>query len=136
MEGKISDHFYMSEVSCNCGCGLAIYNADTIRLMEFLRNHFNKPIIVHCWCRCPKHNSSEDVKGSVNSQHLPKNDCSAVDFHVQGLSNAQLRKEMKKLYRQGKIVGGLGLYRWGCHVDTARKRRWGRYWNNKARNEG
>lgn len=131
---KITRHFSDTEFQCRCGCGLLIVNTHLAELAETIRAHVGKPVIVHCVCRCDEHNDA--VGGAANSQHLPRNRCRAMDFHVRGMSNRKLRRVMKKLWKKRIITGGLGLYSWGVHVDTGRRRKWGRFWNRGARHEG
>lgn len=130
---KITDNFSSVEWECRCGCGLLMINTELLKTVKKLRQVIGLPMIVHCVCRCPEHN--ERVGGADNSQHLPKNECRAMDFHVRGMSNRKLRRLMKKLWREEYISGGLGLYSWGVHIDTGRRRKWGKYWNRKAKHE-
>jgi len=131
---KISDNFSTVEFECRCGCGLLMVNEELVRMAERVRREIGLPMIVHCVCRCFPHNKK--VSGSTNSQHLPKNECRAMDFHVRGMSNRKLRKIAKKMWKQDIITGGLGLYSWGIHIDVGRKRKWGRFWNRKVRHDG
>lgn len=131
---KISEHFSSVEFECRCGCGLLMVNPALVKMLERVRTIIDKPMIVHCVCRCHEHNMA--VGGSENSQHLPIHECRAMDFHVRGMSNRKLRKIAKRLWHEDVITGGLGLYSWGVHVDVGRKRKWGKYWNRKERHEG
>lgn len=53
-------------------------------------NHFGKPIRVHCWLRPPAYN--RQIGGASNSAHLRG---MATDFHLEGISAEQVRKEIK-----------------------------------------
>jgi len=52
-----------------------------VTILEPVRAHYGKPVIVHSGFRCYELNKA--VGGSVNSQHMAGE---AVDFHVDGLT--------------------------------------------------
>lgn len=52
------------------------------KILQPIRDHFQKPVIVTCGYRCPQLNRM--VGGAPNSQHTTGN---AVDFHVDGVDN-------------------------------------------------
>lgn len=133
---KISAHFTEKDLTCNCGCGTYIEDKNLLQMLEMLRQHvwdtvgYECFVMIHCTVRCNEHNSR--VGGVKNSRHLPnyyiKNQ-GAADFHVKGISNRKLRKICKKLWNKKDIlIGGLGLYNWGVHIDESDRRRWGKWW--------
>ena len=67
---QLSKNLNQSEVACRCGCGFNTIDDDLIILFQQIRNLFGKPINVLSGCRCEKHNSSPEVKGSPTSSHL------------------------------------------------------------------
>jgi uncharacterized protein YcbK (DUF882 family) len=141
--GDLTKNFSKIEFMCKCGtCGwgnLRTIETDILkpiaeelqRLRDFvcLKERRDVPLIIHCGIRCPQHNK---IKGGEEySRHLPKfyiQKQGAADFHAGGLPNWKLRHYVKQAWKKGIISGGCGLYVWGCHVDTSRKRYWGLFW--------
>lgn len=86
-------------------------------LLDNLREHFGKPILVNCGYRSPEHNAK--VGGVKNS------------FHVQGLAADIRPKDLNDLAQLQSIAdsknpnGGVGFYDTFVHVDARGKRaRW------------
>jgi zinc D-Ala-D-Ala carboxypeptidase len=95
LTGPISEHFTWSEAVRTEHRTLLVRNAEALAvspsaqtavravaetLLEPLRAHFGRPVMVHSWFRCPDLNAA--IGGSATSQH-PKGE--AVDFHVAGV---------------------------------------------------
>lgn len=117
---KVGKYFSDSETTCHDDCGQNIIDENLITMADELREHIGKPMIVHCVNRCRTHN--KDVGGVSNSLHVRG---MAMDFHVAGLSNRKLKKICKKLWKNKYILnGGLGIYKWGIHIDSGRYRSW------------
>lgn len=112
----ISLNFTKNEWKCRCGCGQMIIVPELVTTMQIFRNTIGKPILVHCVNRCPKHNKS--VKGTPNSPHIKGRAC---DFHIIGLTNVILHD---LVFGNNNLFGGIGFYKWGCHVDVGPKRMW------------
>lgn len=91
-------HFKKSEFTCKCGCNLNNINVSMVEVMENIRNHFNKPVIITSGTRCEKHN--REVGGTTNSKHL---DGKACDFVVSGVPNYEVLNYTNKLKNEGKI---------------------------------
>lgn len=107
-------HFHREEFACKCGCGGNKINPDLVELLEIIRLRVNKPVIINCGYRCPKHNNA--VGGKEHSQHLLGN---AADIRVIGLKPIELHNIVEQINTSGKAhVGGLGLYRTFVHVDV------------------
>jgi len=105
---KVSRHFNRSEFACSCGCGLDPVDVKLLEMAEKVREHFGRPIKVHCACRCLKHN--REIGSKDSSQH-PK--CKAIDFHVKGVEHQEVYDYIHKYIE----VCGLGIYNWGIHLD-------------------
>jgi uncharacterized protein YcbK (DUF882 family) len=105
-----SQYFEREEFACKCGCGFDTVDYELIKTLEYIREHFEKPLIVNSGCRCPVYNSSRGVNGSVNSQHLVGR---AADIRVDGI-NPPLVYELAEQME----VGGLGKYDTFTHIDT------------------
>jgi uncharacterized protein YcbK (DUF882 family) len=103
-----SPYFTRAEFSCKCGCGFDTVDYELIKVLEYIREHFDKPVVVNSGCRCPAHNDSVD--GSVESQHLLGR---AADISVNGVEPALVYELSEQIE-----VGGLGSYDTFTHVDT------------------
>ena len=122
----MSEHFKKSELACRCGCGFDAASDALITLAEAVRNVLGCPMIVHCCCRCASHNKV--VGGSATSKHLTGD---AMDFHTSAYTPQEAYDMIISAYEDGKLplLGGIGLYSWGIHIDTAKAsdghlRRW------------
>lgn len=85
--------------------------------MDAIREHFGKPVIVHCAYRPPAYNSL--VGGARGSSHLSGMAC---DFHVLGMSCDAVREEILKaglLDTLGLRMEDLPNSNW-VHVDIRR----------------
>lgn len=119
-EIKVSEHFSRDELVCHCGCGQCIIDNPLIAMAEAFREFIDKPMITHCVNRCVFHNKR--VGGAKQSWHIVGK---AMDFHVAGMSNKELHKIAKRAWKDKFILtGGLGIYDWGIHIDSAGYRTW------------
>lgn len=91
-------YFKKSEFSCKCGCGLNNIDLRLVKILDEIREHYNKPIIITSGCRCSKHNKA--VGGVQGSRHVLGK---ASDFYVQGISTSELLKYTQSLVNQGKL---------------------------------
>ena len=124
--GKVSAHFSEAEIACRCDCGQDTVNKQLYVILERFRKLLGDvPMTTHCVNRCTAHNLK--VGG------VPKTEKSNGSRHLYGMawdgicrtySNRQLHKLAKKAYKLNIISGGLGLYRWGIHIDSSKKRMW------------
>jgi uncharacterized protein YcbK (DUF882 family) len=103
-----STHFQRSEFACKCGCNFDTVDYELLRCLEYIREHFDKPVIINSACRCPTHNAN--VGGGQKSQHLLGR---AADIVVQDTDP----QEVYTLADQME-VGGLGEYDSFTHIDT------------------
>jgi uncharacterized protein YcbK (DUF882 family) len=104
---KLAPNFYLWEIACKC-CGQAMFDLVLLSRLQELRNHFNRPINVNSFYRCPDYN--ETLPGaSKNSYHLYG---MAADIVCPGIAPATL----------GAAAKALGLYtllyKTFLHVDT------------------
>lgn len=114
-------YFERSEFACKCGehCnGFPVEpDAKLLKVLDQIREHFGKPVIVNSGIRCKAHNTA--VGGASNSQHLYG---TAADIAVEGVAPLTVYKYAETLLPNS---GGIGLYTWGVHVDVrAVKARW------------
>lgn len=112
---QIGISFEKREMQCKCGCGKVIFDPDLIRKLDALREDLGRPIIINSGYRCEQHN--QNVGGSPNSQHLYGK---AADIRCTGITPEALAR-----YAGKYGFDGIGLYRWGIHVDVrGYKARW------------
>lgn len=133
LSGPITPHFSWEEMQITEHRTLLVRNAeelaanpkaqDAIRklcetLLEPLRAHFGKPVVIHSGYRCPDLNAA--IGGSSTSQH-PKGE--AADFHVVGVSLQEvfdwIRKESGLPFGQVILEGKIPLW---VHLSTGTKR--------------
>ena len=105
---KISEHFTRSEFSCRCGCGYDTVDTDLIKMLEDVRTHFKKPIVVTSGCRCEFHN--ERSGGAANSLHKLGR---AADIVVAGTEPDDVADYLEVIN-----APGIGRYSTFTHVDS------------------
>lgn len=106
----ISKHFARKEFACKCGCGFATVDVKLIELLELVREHFRKPVIITSGCRCAAHNKAEG--GAGKSKHL---EGMAVDFIVKDVPVADVHDFV---INQLDGWGGVGKYPNFVHLDS------------------
>ena len=110
-------YFNRKEYECRCGCGLDTVDYELDNVMDNIREHFNKPIIINRGISCIDHN--KNVGGSVNSQHLIGKAC---DFVIAGV-DSNLVADYLELKYHNKY--GIGWYDGRTHIDVRKnKARW------------
>jgi len=113
---KISEHFTRAEFSCKCNCGFNTVDAGLIDLLEEVRNHFDKPVVITSGCRCPEYN--ERVGGSAGSQHKLGR---AADIIVADTDPEHVYAFLDFINKDG----GVGNYSTFTHCDSrSGKARW------------
>ena len=116
-------YFEKKEFACKCGKYCNGYPVEPdkklVELLEKIRKHFGVPVTINSGIRCKKHNSSPAVGGASNSQHLYG---TAADIVVKGVTPAKVAAYVETLLPG---TGGIGIYKWGVHVDVRKtKSRW------------
>lgn len=108
---QLSKHFHLREFECKCGkCVDQYVHMELVRLLEYLRVFFGKPITITSAYRCTKHNKK--IGGVPASRHIFG---FAADIKVLGITPSEVTKEAVKLF------GGVGTYRTFTHVDVREK---------------
>ena len=89
-------------------------------MFEGMRRAVNQPLRVLSAYRTPEHNrkvggksKSYHIKGMALDLACPAN-MSLSEFHSLVESHARLKES---------LIGGLGIYRWGIHIDCRQRRR-------------
>lgn len=124
-----ADIQYFSREEWRCQCGGKYCNGfpaepaeETVRMADEIRRRAGVPLRVNSGLRCPIHNAQE--QGSTNSLHITGQ---AVDLaDPSGRVTPAKLKEIAEAVEAEKIPGrgGLGLYRWGIHIDNGKYSRW------------
>ena len=118
-------NFTLSEFKCRDGSNVPDDLMDNVKLLcenlQVLRDHLEKPIRVISGYRSPRYNRR--IGGARRSQHML---AKAADIRVYGISPLELKREIEKLIKEGKMMkGGVGLYRTFTHYDVrGRNARW------------
>lgn len=117
MSKKLSKNFKRSEFACRCGCGFDTVDAKLLEVLEDVRVHFGKPIVITSGCRCGKHNKK--IGGSKKSKHIIGR---AADFKIKDISPGEAYSYLDSRYPEEL---GLGLYKSWVHIDSREKKaRW------------
>ncbi|EAW5910815.1 serine/threonine protein kinase [Salmonella enterica] len=106
----ISKYFKRKEFSCRCGCGQDTVDAELLAILEDVREHFGKPVIINSANRCPTHNKR--VGGASNSTHLRS---IASDIVVKGVSPSAVYDYLDSKYPSKY---GIGKYNSFTHIDV------------------
>ena len=118
-------NFTLSEFKCRDGSNVPDDLMGNVKLLcenlQVLRDHLGKPIRVISGYRSPRYNRR--IGGARRSQHML---AKAADIRVYGISPRELKREIEKLIKEGKMMkGGVGLYRTFTHYDVrGRNARW------------
>lgn len=84
-----------------------------LRILDDLRDHFDKPVTINSTFRALPYNRA--IGSPDGSQH-PK--FQAIDFTVKDTSPREVFAVLDRWRKAGRITGGLGLYRSFVHLDT------------------
>ncbi|PVO50882.1 D-Ala-D-Ala carboxypeptidase family metallohydrolase [Salmonella enterica] len=114
----ISKWFKRKEFECKCGkCGQDTVDAELLAILEDVREHFDRPVIINSANRCPTHNKR--VGGASRSVHLTGK---AADIVVKGVAPDIVHAYLTKKYPDSY---GIGKYNTFTHVDSRTgKSRW------------
>ena len=114
----LSPHFKAHEFRCSDLSRVIVLNKALLELLEIIRNHYNKPLIINSAYRTVAYNSSLK-NSSPKSQHMFGN---AADIHISGVSPLKLYSWLNSKYPNSL---GLGIYNTFVHVDVREgKSRW------------
>ena len=113
---QLSDNFRLIEAASRDGADLVLVSRPLVLLLQEIRDHFEKKVIVRSWCRSPKHNDAtpDSVKNSFHVLGL------AADIQVD-----EVPPDIVAMYAESLEVGGIGWYNTFTHVDVGPpNRRW------------
>lgn len=112
---KLSANFKVKEFACKDGSDKVLVDTELVKLLQKIRDHFNKPITITSGYRTATHNKK--VGGTKNSYHLVG---MASDIKVTGINPI-----LVAMYAEKLNAGGIGVYSSFVHVDVRQKHyRW------------
>ena len=114
---SLSPHFKVWEFACHDGSDTVFVSPALVEVLEKIRVHFGKPVIISSGYRTENHNAKNG--GAAYSRHKYG---MAADIRISGVSPADIAAYAETLLGAG---GGVGVYRQFCHVDVrGEKSRW------------
>ena len=119
LDGKtaLSRHFKAREFRSRDGADPIFVSPRLVELVENIRCHFGRPLVITSGYRTPRHNAA--IGGAAHSQHLYGR---AADIVVWGVSPERVADYAETLMPRS---GGVGRYRGFTHVDVRdTKARW------------
>ena len=113
----LSKNFRVKEFASKDGADPVFISPELVEVLQKIRTHFCKPVIINSGYRTAKHNKS--VGGATYSQHLYG---MAADIQVTGVSPKVVAAYAETLLPN---TGGIGIYSTFTHVDVRSvKARW------------
>ena len=114
---KLSKNFTVKEFACSDGTDTVFISLSLVNLLQKIRNHFGKAVIINSAYRTEAHNKS--IGGATYSQHKYG---LAADIHINGVTPKEIAAYVETLMPSS---GGIGIYQSFVHVDVRRvKSRW------------
>lgn len=114
---KLSKNFTVKEFACSDGTDTVFISLALVNLLQKIRNHFGKAVIINSAYRTEAHNKS--IGGAAYSQHKYG---LAADIHINGVTPKEIAAYVETLMPSS---GGIGIYKSFVHVDVRRvKSRW------------
>ena len=126
-EKSLSKNFKVKEFRCKDGSDPIFIDSELVEILQKVRDHFGKPVIINSAYRTAAYNLSKKVGGAKFSQHQYGK---AADIYIQGILITKLAEYVETLMPN---KGGIGIYpiKTGVrncafvHVDVrAAKGRW------------
>nr|DAX73674.1 MAG TPA: peptidase [Microviridae sp.] len=115
---QVSEHFKIQEFAQkDYRCDKILIESELIKVLEDIRTHFNKPVIITSGYRTPEYNKK--VGGVKNSQHTKG---TAADIKVKNVLASKVQNYLSKKYPNKY---GIGRYNNFTHIDVRKKKaRW------------
>lgn len=114
---RLSKNFTVKEFACSDGTDTVFISLALVNLLQKIRDHFGKAVIINSAYRTEAHNKA--IGGVTYSQHKYG---LAADIHINGVTPKEIAAYVETLLPSS---GGIGIYKSFCHVDVRRvKSRW------------
>ena len=114
---KLSKNFTVKEFACSDGTDTVFISLALVNLLQKIRDHFGKAVIINSAYRTEAHNKA--IGGATYSQHKYG---LAADIHINGVTPKEIVAYVETLMPSS---GGIGIYKSFVHVDVRRVRsRW------------
>lgn len=114
---RLSKNFTVKEFACSDGTDTVFISLALVNLLQKIRDHFGKAVIINSAYRTEAHNKS--IGGATYSQHKYG---LAADIHINGVTPKEIASYVETLMPSS---GGIGIYKSFVHVDVRRvKSRW------------
>lgn len=111
---NLSRHFTAKEMACKDGTEELLISMELLEVLEKIRNHFGKPVIVNSGYRTPDWNTK--VGGAKNSYHVKG---MAADIRIKGVSTSRIAEYADEIMEN---YGGVIRYDNFVHVDVRDKK--------------
>lgn len=113
----LTRNFKVREFACSDGTDTVFVSPELVEVLQRIRDHFGRPVTINSGYRTEAHNRA--VGGASYSQHKYG---TAADIAVSGVTPLEAARYAQSLL---PASGGIGLYKWGVHVDVrAGRARW------------
>lgn len=106
---RLTQHFKAEEFRCKDKTKEFLWAPELLTILEKIRNHFDKPVIINSGYRTPSWN--REVGGTPNSYHCKG---MAADIVVKGHRSQEVAKYADSIMEQGGII----KYTNFVHVDV------------------
>ena len=114
---KLSKNFTAKEFACSDGTDTVFVSLALVNLLQKIRDHFGKAVIINSAYRTEAHNKA--IGGATYSQHKYG---LAADIHINGVTPKEIAAYVETLLPSS---GGIGIYKSFVHIDVRRvKSRW------------
>ncbi len=114
---KVATNFKVKEFKCNDGSDVVFISPKLVEVLQNIRNHFGKAVVINSGYRTPSYNKK--VGGATHSQHTYG---TAVDIRINGVTPKEVAKYAESLLDGW---GGIGIYASFVHIDVREKKsRW------------
>lgn len=114
---RLSKNFRLKEFACKDGSDVVFVSSELVTVLQCIRDHFKKPVIINSAYRTPVYN--KNVGGATYSQHCYG---TAADVRIADVSPVEIAKYVETLMPN---KGGIGTYASFVHVDVReQKSRW------------
>ena len=117
---QLSTNFYVREFRCHDGSDKILICAETVKILQAVRDYFGKPVNINSAYRTESYNKT--VGGVSNSQHVKGTAC---DIRVQDVPPKAVAGFLQANYPKS----GIGLYNTFVHID---RRGYESYWKNNG----